>query len=89
MQVAPNTCVIVTGVDLVHVLEGNLWLSDLYLRLSRGTSSRYMISVRGPGQLWMTQIVVQGDGQGYTAVSTLDNAALLVDGAHLLLWLDW
>ena len=69
--------------DLIKVLNGRMWLSQLYLRLNRQGSSSPMIHVRGPGELWMSQMTVQGDGamQGWTALTTLDSAKLLVDGA--------
>ena len=83
MQVPEGTCVIVTGLDWINLFEGKLWLSELYLRLSRGAGSEKMITVQGPGELWMTRTIIQGDGQqGYTAVAMLDDANLLVEGTH-------
>jgi hypothetical protein len=88
MQVDPNRCVVVSGINLIKVMNGRLWLSELYFRQSQGASNT-TIHVGIGGELWMTKMTIQGDGasQGYTALTTLDTGKLLVTGVLLCPWL--
>jgi hypothetical protein len=81
MQTDPNVCVIVTGANLINVMNGKLWLSELYLRLGPN-SSNSTIHVGIGGELFMTKMTIQGDGvtPRYTALSTLDRAKIFVEG---------
>lgn len=62
----PSQCLIVTDIDLVTVKHRSVWLDNLYFRLRRTDQSRtpLLVTVDAPGELYLTNVTMQGDSVG-------------------------
>ena len=51
---------------------GNMWLDNLYVRLKSSSTTTYaqLVAVVSTGQLWMTGVTLQGNGDGRDDCST-------------------
>ena len=64
--IKPSQCLIVTDIDLLTVRHRSVWLDNLYLRLRRSERSPtpLLVTVDPPGELYMTNVTMQGDSVG-------------------------
>eukprot|EP00892_Ulva_mutabilis_P011349 jgi/Ulvmu1/8587/UM045_0030.1 len=65
LPLLPGQCVIVADMDLWHVRFGRLWMHNLYLRHTasvRDDAVALVTSTEPSGQLWLTQMTMQGAG---------------------------
>jgi hypothetical protein len=69
-ELTPKQCLIVTDTSLFSVTVGTLWLDNLYIRHHLPEEQAdpdivrtgALVSVAGEGRLYMTDVILQGDG---------------------------
>jgi hypothetical protein len=89
-------CMLLAPQDVLYHRSGNLWLSNLYIRVARNESSvdsaLTLVSVSDPdfdSKLWLTDSILQGDG-GLRVNSLTVSSKAYVGGAHsCLFWYCW
>eukprot|EP00892_Ulva_mutabilis_P000483 jgi/Ulvmu1/10435/UM062_0032.1 len=81
----PAQCLIVTDIDLMTVQHRSVWLDNVYLRLRRSQRSAtpLMVTVDPPGELYMTNVTMQGDSVGPCQALVVRSPALLQDSRLL------
>lgn len=85
----PGMCMLLTPQDVLYHRSENLWLENLYLRVSRNESTveapLTLLSVSDPtfqSQLWITDSMLQGDG-GLTVNGLTVSSRAYAGGAYL------
>jgi hypothetical protein len=79
LPLVPRTCVIYTSQDLM-VVGGRLWLDGVYIRrrsnhLARPGAFFTLVRVTGAGELWMTDVTIQGDKRALTQALRVNSKA--------------
>lgn len=64
----------------IAVDGGNVWLSELYIRLDGGESLPRTVLRAGRGDLWMTNVSLKGRGQLCRGVEVHENRRLYARG---------
>lgn len=89
LPVGSPLCLIATDLDLLYAWNNSVWLSQLYVRLKRTprTDLPVLLHVNSTpaGRLYVTDTVLQGDGQGSVRALYADGSAYVYGAAHLLI----
>ena len=91
LPLSSGQCLLLVDTDLLYVGGTSLWLDGLYVRLTEArdeTFFRFIEVGDTTGQLWMTGMTLQGNGDGvldcYTCGLDLWSSAVYAKGAHTL-----
>ena len=88
MSLGPRQCLLLADTDLLYVGGTKLWLDGLYVRLTTPRDDvffRFIEVGETIGELWMTNVTLQGNGDGaldcYTCGLDLWSSAVYAEGA--------
>lgn len=86
----PSQCLVVTDLDLMTVKHRSAWLDNLYIRLRRSdrSSTPLLVTVAAPGELYLTNVTLQGDSVGPCQALAARSRVLMqgTPAAVTLLW---
>jgi hypothetical protein len=81
----PGQCLLVTDGDLFDIMENDLWLDSVYIRLKRTNrdSLPSFVYVDANGALFMTAVTLQGDDSATGQCGALTvHSRVFAKGAH-------
>lgn len=64
-ELQPRQCLLIADHNVLEVWDSNLWLNNIYFRLTNPRSGTFdqIVLVTGPlAKVWMTDVTMQGNG---------------------------